>query len=122
MAYIITSKTRARISRQPTERAKMLSDLREKSKEKHGVYTVTPTGESSEEEIHQEFDKEGHKIQEVMDANREHQKEETKKKQKERKEKAEKVIKERLNIVEERDRRSGLMEKVKENTKKMRKK
>ena len=56
MAYIITSKTRARIMSQPKERAKLMTDRRHKSVENHGVHKVNPVNGMSELEVHESMD------------------------------------------------------------------
>lgn len=113
MTYIRTSKTRANIMRQPRERAKMLKDRRAKTAEKHRVYTVRPTIPVPEEDIHEEMDRQGSGIAEAMEAQEEMTKERNKIKRQLREEQgADNIRKDRLKALEERDRKSGVNDKV----------
>jgi hypothetical protein len=53
MAYIITSKTRGQMMRQPQEYRKVMSERRAISFQKHGVEKVEPLKGFSEIEIHE---------------------------------------------------------------------
>ena len=112
MVYIITSKTRSRIMRQPKERAKLMSDRRNKSIDKHGVHQVNSISELTELEIHESMDQQGSGIKESMEATRESNAEKTKKKNKAEESKRKKIIKERVENYEERDRKKGLLQKA----------
>lgn len=109
---IITSKTRKRIMAQPAERMKSLSDRRQKTAEKHHVFSVSPTISAPEEDIHAELDKQGAGIAEAMEANQELNRQKTKRKQQLREEKRSEVVKHRLNLLKKRDEDSGTMDRV----------
>lgn len=114
MTYIITSKTRSRIMSQPKERAKLMQDRRMKTKEKHGVETVTPINKMSELEVHEDMDKNGTEVKDVMQATEAINEQKTKAKQKARLESSSRqnVVKDRIKKLEKRDRRSGLLYKA----------
>jgi FKBP-type peptidyl-prolyl cis-trans isomerase len=124
MAYIITSKTRARIMSQPKERNKLMTDRRMKSQEKHLVQGVNPIAELSELEIHEDMDKNGSEVRDVMQATEEINAEKTKKKQKARMDSSsrKKNVKERVEKLEARDRKSGLLDKAEKTRKRGKKK
>ena len=98
--------------RQPKERAKLMSDRRNKSIDKHGVHQVNSISELTELEIHESMDQQGSGIKESMEATRESNAEKTKKKNKAEESKRKKIIKERVENYEERDRKKGLLQKA----------
>lgn len=112
MAYIITSKTRAKIMRQPKERAKLMSDRRMKSHEKHAVETVTPVNSMSELEIHEDMDKQGSGVKEAMEATREANEQKRKMKEEAMRPQKQKIIRERVEKLKERDRKNGVLQKA----------
>ena len=114
MAYIITSKTRARIMRQPKERQKLMHDRRLKSAEKHKVETVTPIADKTELEVHEDMDKNGSEVKDIMEATKAINEQKTKAKRKAVQESKQRkqVVKERVEKLEARDRKSGLLQKA----------
>jgi len=105
MAYIITSKTRAKIMRQPRERAKLMTDRRFKTEEKHKVTAVNPINGMTELEIHESLDAEGEGIKESMRMTREANEMKRKAKEKAQADPKRKTIKERTEKLKKR--RSG---------------
>jgi vacuolar-type H+-ATPase subunit I/STV1 len=91
---------------------KALSDRRLLTADKHKVFTVTPTIPVPEEDIHKELDSLGSAVLESMEANREKEAERIKEKQRKREEKRAQVAKERVALLEERDRRTGTLDMV----------
>ena len=112
MAYIITSKTRARIMQQPKERAKLMTDRRHKTVDKHEVEQVSPINGMSELEIHESMDEEGEGIKESMRMTREVNALKRKAKAKAQDAKRRKLAKERIEKMEKRDEKSGLLKKA----------
>lgn len=114
MANIITSKTRSRIMSQPKERKKLMNDRRMKSKEKHKVETVTPISGMSELEVHEDMDKKGNEVKDTMEATKIMNEQKTKNKQKSRTQSKQRqqIVKERVEKLKERDRKSGLLDKA----------
>jgi len=110
--YIITSKTRARILSQPKERAKLMTDRRRKSEEKHGVTAVEPINGMTELDIHESMDDEGSGIKESMEATREINEAKRKLKEKAQEPQKKKIIKERVEKMEKRDRKKGVLQKA----------
>ena len=114
MAYIITSKTRARIMSQPKERMKMMEDRRLKTKDKHGVETVNPIAEMSEYEVHEDMDKNGTEVKDVMQATEAVNALNKAAKQKARLESSmrKNIVRGRVERLEKRDRKKGLLDKA----------
>ena len=110
MAYIITSKTRSRMMRQPQERAKVLNERRSVTFEKHAVKKVNSLGRFSEMEIHEELDNQGSGIKESMLANQEREEINAKLKRAAEAPVRERIIKERIKKLEARDEKNGKME------------
>ena len=110
MAFIITSKTRSRIMSQPREAQKFMADRRAVSREKHGVEKVNPLKNFTELEIHEELDNQGSGIKESMLANQEVENANLKLKKAAQKPHREKVIKERIEKLEARDKKSGKLD------------
>ena len=108
MVYIITSKTRSKILRQPKERAKLMADRRHKTAEKHGVESVEPINGMSELEVHESMDEEGSGIKESMEMTREVNEQKRKAKRKAEESKRKQIIKERVEKFEKRDRDRGI--------------
>lgn len=119
MTYIITSKTRARIMSQPKERRKMMHDRRLETRDRHKVETVTPIAEKTELEVHEDMDKNGSEVKDVMEATKAINEQKTKAKQKARLESSQRkqVVKQRVERLEARDRNSGLLNKAEESRK-----
>jgi hypothetical protein len=109
MANIITSKTRGKMMRNPSDRAKVLMERRAISLEKHGVEKVSPMSGFSEIEIHEELDRQGGGIKESMEANQEREQNKAKLKKAAEAPHREKVIKERIKKLEKRDEKNGKM-------------
>lgn len=119
MAYIITSKTRARIMSQPKERQKLMTDRRLQTKEKHKVETVSPIAEMSELEVHEDMDKNGTEVRDVMEATAAINEQKTKAKRKAIQESKQRrqVVKDRIEKLEARDKKSGLLQKAQQTQK-----
>lgn len=107
--YIKTSKTRARIMRQPRERAKLMTDRRMKTKEKHEVAEVSPLNGMTELEIHESMDEEGEGVKESMRLTREVNEMKRKAKAKANDGQRRKLAKERIEKMEKRDREKGVL-------------
>ena len=107
MAYIITSKTRSRIMSQPKERAKLMSDRRQTTIERHGVHNVTPVNGMDELDVHKNLDEQGEGIKESMEATSEFNAQKRKAKEKAQAGLKQKVIQERVKKLEKRDRDNG---------------
>jgi len=110
MAYIITSKTRARILSQPKERNKLMVDRRLKTIDKHEVTEVAPLNGLTELEIHESMDDEGEGIKESMRMTREVNEMKRKAKAKAQDGKRRKLAKERIEKMEKRDREKGVLQ------------
>ena len=112
MAYIITSKTRSKIMSQPKERAKLMTDRRYKTRDKHEVSSVSPLNGMTELEIHESMDEQGEGIKESMRMTQ--QANEVKRKEKEKANESQKkrTIKERVKKLKDRDEKSGLLKKA----------
>ena len=93
------------------------------SQEKHNVETVTPVNEKSELEVHEDMDRQGGQVKEIMQATREHNEKKKKEKEKQRLESSlrKKIVKERVEKLKARDKKSGLLD-VAEKTRKRGKK
>jgi len=120
--YIKTSKTRARIMSQPKERAKLMIDRRYKTQEKHEVTAVDPINGMTELEIHESMDEEGEGIKESMRMTREVNEMKRKAKAKAQDGQRRKIAKERIEKMEKRDRKSGLLQKAEKTRDKKRRK
>jgi len=112
MAYIRTSKTREKIMRQPRERAKLMTDRRFKTEEKHEVTAVNPINGMSELEIHESMDEQGDGVKESMRMTREVNEMKRKAKEKVQEDQKRKIIKERTAKMMKRDMESGLFQKA----------
>jgi len=109
MVFIRTSKTRDQMMRQPQERAKYMTERRQKTVEKHSVYSVKPVNGMSEEEVHEALDDQGSGIAEAMAANVEENERKAKEKQRLQKEKLSKSAQGEVAKRKERDRQKGLL-------------
>jgi hypothetical protein len=100
--------------RQPKERNKLMNERRMKTREKHLVETVTPVNKMSELEVHEDMDKNGSEVKDVMQATREINSYNAEQKRKKREESKlrKQVVKERVEKLEARDRKSGLLDKA----------
>ena len=112
MAYIRTSKTRAKIMRQPRERAKLMTDRRFKTEEKHEVTAVNPINGMSELEIHESMDAQGDGVKESMRMTREVNAMKRKAKEKALADQKRKTIKERTDKMKKRDLENGTLQKA----------
>ncbi len=110
MAYIITSKTRSKMMRQPQERMKVLNERRAITFEKHAVEKINTLSGFSEMDIHKELDNQGSGIKESMLANQEREEISAKLKKAAEKPARDKVRKERIKKLEARDEKNGKME------------
>jgi len=108
--------------RQPSERQKMLNERRAKTFEKHAVRSVAPLKNFSEMDIHEELDKQGSGVKESMIANEELQRANKKIKDAKQKPIKDKIIKERIEKLEERDKKNGRLEEGRKFAAKQRKK
>ena len=102
---------------QPKERQKMMSDRRLKTQDKHKVEAVNPIAEMSEYEVHEDMDKNGSEVKDVMQATEEINAAKTKAKEKARLEssKRRETVKKRVEKMEARDKKSGLLDKAQKN-------
>jgi len=98
--------------RQPRERAKLMTDRRFKTEEKHEVTAVNPINGMSELEIHESMDEQGDGVKESMRMTREVNEMKRKAKEKVQEDQKRKIIKERTAKMMKRDMESGLFQKA----------
>ena len=99
--------------RSPVDMKKVIDERRAITREKHGVEKVNPLANFTEMDIHKELDNQGGGIKESMLANQEVQEASAKIKRAAEAPQRKKVIKERIEKLEERDRKNGRLEKGK---------
>jgi len=105
---------------QPKERQKLMCDRRLKTQDKHLVEAVSPISSMSELEVHEDMDKNGSEVKDVMEATEAINAAKAKAKQKKRLESQQRkeIVKKRVERMEARDEKSGLLDKAQKNRKK----
>jgi len=98
--------------RQPRERAKLMTDRRFKTEEKHEVTAVNPINGMSELEIHESMDEQGDGVKESMRMTREVNEMKRKAKKKAEADQKRKIIKERTAKMKKRDMENGSFQKA----------